>query len=109
MTEQGMGAVRNEENEYPRELTYECPGCKVPNSFTDEGKPAQFICGNCGRILFSRTKQATAEVTPAQKMMAMKDIKPPKKDPVWDDISLHGRDINLTEEDAKQARRLLDW
>jgi hypothetical protein len=39
----------------------------------------------------------------------MKDIKPPKKDPVWDDISLHGRDINLTEEDAKQARRLLDW
>lgn len=89
-----MGAM---EQEFPKELTYECPACGVRHTFTDDGNPILIKCFQCGRVLLSRTSQGTAQVK----------TKPKTK--LHDDISTSGRAVKLTQDEEDRARKILEW
>jgi hypothetical protein len=85
------------EQEFPRELTYECPQCGTKRTFTDDGNPILIRCFQCERVLLSRTPQGTAQIKPKLNLK------------IADDISISGRKVKLTKDEEDRARKMLEW
>jgi ribosomal protein S27E len=92
--------TKEQEPEYPKELTYECPDCGTSHTFTDDGRAILIKCFQCGRVLLSRTEHATVSTT---------GVKVPVKTTVWDDISTSGRPVYISKDESDRARKLLEW